>query len=140
MLEQETTAFMKQPCHKTAKILGKALFLAEMPVEDKQKILEQAFNRSTHSDTEAILNMWAVGWMLKDDLPDVRKIEAVRAVLDDAELNVPDIDDWIRTIYQDKQIPDALIDFLEKEFATHSRVSAEIKLQFAAKTLRPKNA
>jgi len=139
MPKQELDTFLKKPSHKAAKTLGKALFLAELDMDSKQKMFEQAFNRTDHSDTEAILNLWAVACMLEDDLPVVRKIEAVRAILDDAELNSPDLDDWIRMIYQDKHIPDDLISFLEPEFIQNSRISKEVKQQITEKTLRPKN-
>jgi hypothetical protein len=140
MPKQELDTFLKKPSHKAAKDLGKALFLEELDIESKQKMLDQAFNRTNHTDTEAILNLWAVACMLKDDIPVVRKIEAVRASLDDAELNKPDLDEWIRMVYKDKYISDELINFLEPEFIQHSRVSVEIKKEITDKTLRSKNA
>ena len=112
---------------KSAMDVGIALLMSDIMVEDKKNIFEKAFNIGLPDDIEAIINLWAVGVMLEDDLSVVQKISAVRGFLKDPTVKVEWINEWIRQVWKRNKAPKDMLDFIAIDLRNHPGIAEDLK-------------
>ncbi|MFO8020143.1 MAG: hypothetical protein R6U96_16080 [Promethearchaeia archaeon] len=108
--------------------LGKTITEAEGTVEEKRKLFKRAFEISNFQEPlEAIINMWAVGTMLEDDLSVNRKVRAVREILENSKITNEMLETWTKTIYTVKRAPKDVLDLIAINIRNREGISKEIK-------------
>jgi len=107
--------------------VGIALLTSDLTIEDKKSLFEKAFNMELPDDTEALINLWAVGVMLEDDLSVVQKISAVRGFLKDPTVKVEWINEWIRQVWKRNEVPKDMLDFITIDLRNHPGIAEDLK-------------
>jgi len=107
--------------------LGKALINSDLTVEEKKQQFAEAFNMGLPDLIDAILNLWAVGVMLEDDLTEVQKISAVRGFLEDKVVKIEWIDEWIRQVWKRNKAPKDMLDFIAIDLRNHPGIAEDLK-------------
>ncbi|TFF85334.1 MAG: hypothetical protein EU518_01335 [Promethearchaeota archaeon] len=125
---EEFKEFMKNPSIETAMAFGEAITKKEAPIEDKRLKFREAFKIVGINDKlEAIINMWAVASMLESPIPPTQKIQAVREVLQDEELNPSMIEQWTNLIYDLNRAPKDVLDFIAIDIRNMRGISKELR-------------
>ena len=112
---------------KSAMNVGIALLISDITIEEKKNLFEKAFKMELPDDIEAIINLWAVGVMLEDDLSVVQKISAVRGFLKDPTVKVGWIDEWIRQVWKRNEAPKDMLDFIAIDLRNHPGIAEDLK-------------
>ena len=112
---------------KSAMDVGIDLLTSDITVEDKKNIFEKAFNIGLPDDIEAIINLWAVGVMLEDDLSVVQQISAVRGFLKDPTVKAEWINEWIRHVWKRNKAPKDMLDFIAIDLRNHPGIAKDLK-------------
>jgi len=107
--------------------VGIALFKSDLTAEKKKDFFSKAFNMGLPDNIDAIINLWAVGVMLEDDLSVVQKVSAVRGFLKDPIIKVEWIDEWIRQIWKRNEAPKDMLDFLAIDLRNHPGIAEDLK-------------
>ena len=118
----------KSPNNKIAMDLGRALLMSNESIEYKKKFFTEVFNLvPIDSELEAIINMWAVACMLEDKLTEVKKITALRSMIKDPYVKLEWIEDWIRIVWERKQAPFDMLNFIAIDLRNIKGISEELK-------------
>jgi hypothetical protein len=112
---------------KNAMNVGIALLTSNITIEEKKTLFEKAFNMELPDKIEAIINLWAVGVMLEDDLSVVQKISAVRGFLKDPAVDVKWISEWIRQVWKRNEAPKDMLDFIAIDLRNHPGIAEDLK-------------
>ena len=112
---------------ESAMNLGIALLNSDLIIEKKRIIFEKTFNFDLPDNIEAIINLWAVGIMLEDNLSVVQKISAVRGFLKDPVVKVGWIDEWIRQVWKRNKAPKDMLDFIAIDLRNHPGIAEDLK-------------
>ena len=122
------TTLEKSPKNKTAMDLGRVLLMSNESIEYKKKFFTKAFNLvPIDSELEAIINMWAVACMLEDKLTEVKKITAFRSMIKDPYVKLEWIENWIRIVWERKQAPLDMLNFIAIDLRNIEGISEELK-------------
>lgn len=127
-IEELLDIFDLFPDSEKAMMLGSALLNSDIPIGEKKEYIAHIFSISvTDSKIEAIMNLWAVGVMLEDDLGIVQKIEAVRGFLKDKELDIETINEWIRQVWNRNKAPKDMLEFIAIDLRNHEGIAEDLK-------------
>lgn len=107
--------------------LGIALLNSDLTIEEKKPLFAEAFNMELPDEIEAIVNLWAMGIMLEDDLTEVQKISAVRGFLGDPVVKVEWVDEWIRQVWKRNKAPKDMLDFIAIDLRNHPGIAEDLK-------------
>jgi len=125
---REFDEFKENPSIETAMAFGEAITKHKAPIEDKRLRFREAFKVVGKNDTlEAIINMWAVASMLESQIPPSQKIQAVREVLQDEELNPSMIEQWANLIYDLNRAPKDILDFIAIDIRNFRGISKKLR-------------
>jgi len=125
---REFNEFKEDPSKEKAMAFGIAITKLKAPIEDKRLRFRKAFKIVGNNDTlEAIINMWAVASMLESQIPPSQKIQAVREVLQDEELNPSMIEQWANLIYDLNRAPKDILDFIAIDIRNLRGISKELR-------------
>ncbi|MFO7796899.1 MAG: hypothetical protein ACQERB_10145 [Promethearchaeati archaeon] len=128
MNSQEFVEFKESPSVKTVMAFGRAITRQKAPIEDKRIIFREAFKIvGENENLEAIINMWAVASMLESRIPPTQKIQAVREVLQDEELNASMIEEWANLIYDLNRAPKDILDFIAIDIRNLRGISKKLR-------------
>ena len=107
---------------------GVAITKQKTPIEDKRIIFREAFKIvGENENLEAIINMWTVASMLESQIPPAQKIQAVREVLQDEELNPSVIEKWANLIYDLNRAPKDILDFIAIDIRNMRGISKALR-------------
>ena len=112
---------------KSGMKVGIALLTSDLKIEEKRILFEQAFKMELPDSIEALINLWAVGVMLEDDLSVVQKISAVRGFLKDPTVQVEWINEWIRQVWKRNEAPKDMLDFIAIDLRNHPGIAEDLK-------------
>ena len=120
-------ALEKARDEKSAMSAGIAFLTSDIPIEEKRPLFEKAFKMELPDKIEAIINLWAVGVMLEDELSVVQKISAVRGFLKDPVVNVEWINEWIKQVWKRNKAPKDMLDFIAIDLRNHPGIAEDLK-------------
>jgi len=127
MVNSLLDALEKTRDEKSAMNVGIALLTSDLTIKDKKSLLEKAFNMGLPDRIEAIINLWAVGVMLEDNLSVVQKISAVRGFLKDPIVKVDWINEWIRQVWKRNKASKEMLEFLAINLRNHPGIAEDLK-------------
>lgn len=108
--------------------LGEVIALLPDSTEIKRKYFAEAFEMSNYSESvDAMLNIWAVATMVESDLSVVRKIEAVRNMLNDENISKKHLEKWVNFIWKRKIAPLDFLDFISIDIRNHQKANENVK-------------
>jgi len=127
MVNSLLDALEKAKDEKSAMNMGITLLTSDITIEEKRILFEKAFNMELPNKIEAIINLWAVGVMLEDELSVVQKISAVRGFLKDPSVKVEWIDEWIKQVWKRNEAPKDMLDFIAIDLKNHPGIAEDLK-------------
>ncbi len=127
MVNSLLDALEKAKDEKSAMNMGITLLTSDITIEEKRILFEKAFNMELPNKIEAIINLWAVGVMLEDELSVVQKISAVRGFLKDPSVKVEWIDEWIKQVWKRNEAPKDMLDFIAIDLRNHPGIAEDLK-------------
>jgi hypothetical protein len=116
------------PTESLTSSIGKTITLGKQSIDEKKDLFAKAFSVvEDRYKLTAILNAWAIAVILQDSLPISQKIIAFRSMLEDPEIEQQLLNDWIKTVYKQMEIPQDLLEFIGLDLKHQDRVSPEMK-------------
>ncbi len=124
LLEDYTLA----PNQVNAMRLGKAIAIDEAPVEVKKWRFRMALDILTPDvGVYATIKAWSSITLLEDNIPSSMKILTVKEMLHNPNLKPEVLDVVLKSIFERKELPRSLLNYLAPEFQKASKISDELK-------------
>lgn len=116
------------PNQANAMKLGKAIAIDEAPIEVKKWRFRMALDVSTPDlDVYATIKAWSSITMLEENIHSSMKILTLKEMLHNPNLKPEVLDVVLKNIFERKELPRSLLNYLAPEFKRASRISDELK-------------
>lgn len=116
------------PNQKNAMKLGQAIAIDDAPIEVKKWRFRMALDVITPDmGVYATIKAWSSITLLEDNIPSSMKIVAVKEMLNNPYLESEVLDIILKNIFERKELPRSLLNYLAPEFKKASKISDELK-------------
>ncbi|MCG3223514.1 MAG: hypothetical protein H7647_03540 [Candidatus Heimdallarchaeota archaeon] len=116
------------PNQVNAMKLGKAIAIEEAPIEVKKWRFRMALDVLTpDKGVYATIKAWASITLLEDNIPSSMKIVTIKEMLNNPNLKPGVLDIVLKNIFERKELPRNLLNYLAPEFKRASKISDELK-------------
>ena len=124
-----------KPNQVNAMKLGQAIAIDEAPIEVKKWRFRMALDVLTPDmGVYATIKAWASITLLEENIPSSMKISTVKEMLHNPNLKPEVLDVVLKNIFERKELPRSLLNYLAPEFKKASRISDELKSYVLKKT------
>ncbi len=116
------------PNQVNAMRLGQAIAIDEAPIEVKKWRFRMALDIITPDmGVYATIKAWSSITLLEDNIPSSMKILTVKEMLHNPNLKPEVLDVVLKNIFERKELPRSLLNYLAPEFKRASKISDELK-------------
>ncbi len=116
------------PNQVNAMKLGQAIAIEEAPIEVKKWRFRMALDVLTpDKGVYATIKAWSSITLLEDNIPSSMKIVTIKEMLNNPNLKPGVLDVVLKNIFERKELPRNLLNYLAPEFKRASKISDELK-------------
>ena len=116
------------PNQVNAMKLGQAIATYDAPIEVKKWRFRMALDVLTPDlGVYATIKAWSSITLLEENIPSSMKIVAVKEMLNNPNLKPEVLDVILKNIFERKELPRSLLNYLAPEFKKASKISDELK-------------
>jgi len=116
------------PNQTNAMKLGQAIAIDEAPIEVKKWRFRMALDILTPDmGVYATIKAWSSITLLEDNMPSSMKIVTFKEMLHNPNLKPEVLDVVLKNIFERKELPRSLLNYLAPEFQKASKISDELK-------------
>ncbi|MBY9001587.1 MAG: hypothetical protein KGD64_11760 [Candidatus Heimdallarchaeota archaeon] len=116
------------PNQANAMKLGRAIAIDESPLEVKKWRFQMALDVLTpDTGVYATIKAWSSITLLEDNIPSSMKITTLKEMLHNPNLKPEVLDIVLKNIFERKELPRSLLNYLAPEFNKASKISDELK-------------
>ncbi len=116
------------PNQVNAMKLGQAIAIEEAPIEVKKWRFRMALDVLTpDKGVYATIKAWSSITLLEDNIPPSMKIVTIKEMLNNPNLSPGVLDVVLKNIFERKELPRNLLNYLAPEFKRASKISDELK-------------
>ncbi len=116
------------PNQVNAMKLGQAIAIEEAPIEVKKWRFRMALDVLTpDKGVYATIKAWSSITLLEDNIPSSMKIVTIKEMLNNPNLSPGVLDVVLKNIFERKELPRNLLNYLAPEFKRASKISEELK-------------
>ncbi len=116
------------PNQVNAMKLGQAIAIEEAPIEVKKWRFRMALDVLTpDKGVYATIKAWSSITLLEDNIPSSMKIVTIKEMLNNPNLSPGVLDVVLKNIFERKELPRNLLNYLAPEFKRASKISDELK-------------
>ncbi len=116
------------PNQTNAMRLGQAIAIDEAPIEVKKWRFRMALDVLTPDmGVYATIKAWSSITLLEDNIPSSMKIVTFKEMLHNPNLKPEVLDVVLKNIFERKELPRSLLNYLAPEFQRASKISDELK-------------